>query len=274
LWGGQVFRYIGLLLLSIPFIFPFWWMLTSSFKPASEIFAFPPQLLPATWRWQNFLEVFTFQPFARHYFNSLYIAVLVTGGTILVASLAGYGFARVRFRGSTPLFLLLLSSLMMPAEVTIIPNFQLMKTLNLTNTHVPLIMIPILGGSVAEMFIMRQFFLSLPGEIEEAALIDGLSRLGIFWYIALPLAAPAIGAVAILAFLGSWNSFLAPLVYLSDRNLFTLPLSLASFTDITGSPVWHLQLAATTLSVLPILLVYVLAQRYIIQSFTLSGVKG
>jgi multiple sugar transport system permease protein len=267
--------YASLLLLAVPFVFPFWWMATSSLKSASEVFAFPPTLLPPSWRWHNFVDVFTYQPFARHYFNSLYIAALVTVGTILMSSLAGYAFARIRFAGRTLIFLVLLSTLMMPSEVTIIPNFFLMTFLGWVDTHIPLIVLPIFGANgVVATFLMRQFFLSLPGEIEDAAMIDGLGRFGIFWRIALPIARPALGALAILSFLFSWNLFLEPLVFVNDLNLFTLPLALNNFTDNYGLPIWHLQLAATTLSVIPVLLVYVLAQRQVVESFTISGMKG
>ena len=267
--------YVSLALLSIPFIFPFWWMITSSFKSATEIFTFPPTLLPTTWRWQNFVDVFAYQPFARHYFNSLYIAVIVTAGTIFVSSLAGYAFARIKFRGKTFIFLALLSALMMPTEVTIIPNFFLMSSLGLVDTHIPLILLPVFGANgIVGTFLMRQFFLSLPQEIEDAAMIDGLNRFGTFWRIALPIARPAIGALAILSFLYSWNLFLEPLVFVNDLKLFTLPLSLNNYNDTYGLPIWNLQLAATTLSVIPVLIVYVLAQRQIVESFTLSGVKG
>lgn len=272
---NKLLLYVLLLLLCIPFVFPFWWMVISSFKTPNEIFAYPPSLIPRSWQWQNFVETFRYQPFARHYFNSVYIAVLTTAGTLVVSSLAGYAFARIRFRGDNFLFLLLLSSLMMPLEVTIIPNFFLMKALNLLNTHVPLIIIPVLGGQgVVATFIMRQYFLSLPKEIEDAGTIDGLSRFGIWRHIALPMARSALAAVAILTFLDSWNSFLEPLIYIDDLNLFTLPLSLRNYMDITGLPLYHLQLAATTLSVVPILIIYIVAQRHVINSFALSGVKG
>jgi multiple sugar transport system permease protein len=271
----QLPTYLLLVLLSVPFVFPFLWMLASSLKGQAEIFAFPPQLLPAAPRWENFVEVFRYQPFARHYVNSLYIAVLVTAGTVLVAAMAGYAFARVRFPGRNLVFTLLLAALIMPAEVTIIPNFLLMKQLGLSNSHLPLILLPVLGAEgVIGTFLMRQFFLNLPREIEESAMLDGLGRFGIFWRIALPIAQPAAGALAVLAFLGSWNAFLEPLVFIDDLNLFTLPLSLRNFTDSYGLPVWNLQLAATSLAVLPILLVYIVAQRFIVASFALSGVKG
>ncbi|HET8679026.1 MAG TPA: carbohydrate ABC transporter permease [bacterium] len=250
-------------------------MASGSLKTPAEIFGFPPTLIPDRWNWQNFIEIFRYQPFARQYGNSLYIAALVTLGTLCVSTPAGYAFARIRFRGNTVLFLLLLTTLMMPAEVTIIPNFFLMKFLGLVNTHVPLILLPILGANgVVSTFLIRQFFLSFPQELEDAAMIDGLGRFGVFWYVGVPLVKPALGAVSILTFLYSWNLFLEPLVFINDLRLFTLPLALNNFADAYGVPVWHLQLAATTLSVLPVLAVYVLAQRRIVDSFVLSGMKG
>jgi multiple sugar transport system permease protein len=268
-------RYAVLVLLSVLFGFPFLWMVSGALKSNDELFRSPPVLLPQAWQWHNFVEVFRFQPYAWHYANSLYIAVLVTLGTLLVASLAGYAFARLRFRGSSVVLLVLLSTLMMPAEVTIIPNYLLMRALNLTNTHIPLIVIPILTTSgVLGAVLVRQSMLAIPREIEESARLDGLSYFGVYWRIALPLSGPALSAVAILTFLQSWNQFLEPLIYLNDQHLFTLPLSLRAFTDFSGTPIWNLQLAATTLSVLPILIVYLVAQRAIIESFALSGVKG
>lgn len=270
-----ILKYGLILVLAIPFLFPFWWMFTSSFKTVDEVFAYPPQLLPDEWHFSNFTEVFEFQPFAQHYLNSVYIAVLVTIGTALVTSLSGYAFARIKFRGSSFLFLVLLSSLLMPVEVTIIPNFYLMQRLGWTDSHLPLIVIPILGAQgVSATFIMRQFFLSFPRELEEAAMLDGLGWFGIYWRIAIPIARPILGTVAILSFLYSWNSFLEPLIYIDSREKFTLPLSLQGFTDSYGLPLWHLQLAATTLSVIPILIVYIVAQKQIVDSFAQSGIKG
>jgi multiple sugar transport system permease protein len=274
-WLWNLSWYVLLLLLSIPFVFPFWWMITSSLKTAAEVFAFPPTLLPPSWQWSNFVDVFTFQPFARQYFNSLYIAVAVTVLTILLSAMAGYAFARIRFPARNVIFLLLLSALMMPSEVTIIPNFFLFSFLGWLDSHVPLILLPVFGANgVVGTFLMRQFFVQLPSALEDAAMIDGLGRHGIFWRIALPLARPMMAALAILSFLYSWNLFLEPLVFINTQELFTLPLALSSFTDNYGLPIWHLQLAATTLAVVPVLVIYVLAQRHVVQSFTMSGVKG
>ncbi|MFX4227183.1 MAG: carbohydrate ABC transporter permease [Porticoccaceae bacterium] len=267
--------YLMLAIASVPFIFPLLWMLSASFKGPAEIFATPPTLMPDTMRWSNFVEVFSYQPFARQYVNSLYIAVLVSGLTLFFASLAGYALARIRFAGSGLLLLLLISALMMPEEVTIIPNFFLMRELGLMNTHAPLVLLPVFGSQgVLATFLMRQYFMALPKELEEAAYLDGLSRFGVWWKIAIPLSRPALAAVGIITFLNSWNLFLEPLVFLSDVRLFTLPLALANFTDAYGLPLWHLQLAATSLAVIPTLIVYIAAQRQIVESFALSGVKG
>lgn len=270
----QAMWVVSLAILAVPFIFPFLWMISSGFKSAAEIFG-QPSLVPRQWRWTNFVEVFEYQPFARQYFNSLYIAGLVTGLTLVLSSLAGYALARMRFAGAGLLMLFLVSALMVPEEVTIIPNFFFMRWLGLMDTHAPLVILPVFGPhGVMATFLMRQYFVALPRELEEAGRMDGLSRLGIWWKIALPMSRPALAAVAIITFLFSWNLFLEPLVFLSSLEKFTLPLALSNFTDPYGAPLWHLQLAATSLAVLPILIVYLIAQRQIIESFAMSGVKG
>ncbi len=265
---------IALLIVAIPFVFPFLWMVSSGFKSVTEIFG-APSLIPRVWRFENFVEVFTYQPFARQYFNSIYIALAVTVLTLVISSLAGYALARMRFAGAGLLMLFLISALMVPEEVTIIPNFFLIKWMGLMDTHWPLILLPTFGPhGVMATFLMRQYFLALPRELEEAGKMDGLSRLGIWWRIALPMSRPALAAVAIITFLFSWNLFLEPLIFLSSLEMFTLPLALSNFTDTYGLPLWYLQLAATTLAVVPILIVYLIAQRQIIESFALSGIKG
>jgi multiple sugar transport system permease protein len=249
-------------------------MIVSSFKSYAEIFQFPPTFLPKIWYFQNYIEAFTFQPFARQYFNSVYIAVVVTIGVLFVSTLSGYAFARIPFPGKSVFFLLLLSSMMMPPEVTIVPNYIFMQTLGLLNTHVPLIVIPILGsGGIVGTFIARQFILCLPSELEDAAMMDGLGRWGIFWKIILPIARPCIAPIAILTFLDSWNSFLQPLIYLNDPKLFTLPVGLRGYTDMYGVPMWGAQMAATTLSVLPVLIVFIIAQQQVVESFAQTGNK-
>ena len=267
--------YIAMVMLAIPFIFPTWWMVTSSLLPINAIFANPPHFWPNSPQWSNYRQVFTLQPFAVQYLNSLYIAIAVTTGTIVVASMAGYAFARIRFRGQNVLFLMVLSGLLIPSEVTIVPLFQMVQQLGLINTQWPLIVIPILGApGVLATFVMRQFFLGIPTELEEAGRVDGLGRFGLFWRIAIPLARPAVAAVAIFTFLNSWNMFLEPLVYLSSKSLFTLPLALTQYTDAYGGHLWNVQLAATTLTALPVLLVFVVAQRQFVEGLAQTGLKG
>ncbi|TIU14132.1 MAG: carbohydrate ABC transporter permease, partial [Mesorhizobium sp.] len=263
---------IALLLLAVPFVFPFLWMISGGFKSTTEIFG-APTLIPRVWRIENFAEVFTYQPFARQYFNSLYIAVTVTVLTLFIASLTGYALARIRFAGAGLLMLFLVIALMVPEEVTIIPNFFLIRAMGLIDTHWPLILLPVFGPQgVMATFLMRQFFLALPRELEEAGKMDGLSRFGIWWAIALPMSRPALAAVAVITFLHSWNLFLEPLIFLSSIEKFTLPLALSNFNDSYGLPLWNLQLAATSLAVVPILIIYLIAQRQIVESFALSGV--
>lgn len=267
--------YALLIVLSVPFVFPFWWMVTSSFKSFTEIFAYPPTLLPNSFALTNYRQVFELQPFARQYWNSFYIATLVTLGTLLFGSLAGYAFARIRFRGSSLLFLLLLSAIMMPSEVTIVPLFNYIQDLGYGNSHIPLIILPMFAGpGITATFMTRQYFLGLPDDLEDAALLDGLNRWGIFWRVAIPLARPVLVAVGILTFLASWNLFLEPLVLITDPELFTLPLALRGYTDPYGQPLWGEQLAATTMSVIPVLAFYVVAQRHVVESFAFSGLKG
>ncbi|MBQ0992733.1 carbohydrate ABC transporter permease [Micromonospora sp. PSH03] len=262
-------------LLAIPFVFPTWWMVTSSFKPVSDIFAFPPSLIPTELSFSAYRRVFELQPFAQQYLNSAYIAAVVTVGTLAVSSLAGYAFARIRFRGQHALFLVVLVGLLIPSEVTIVPLFQMFNSVGMIDTHWPLILVPTLGApSVLATFIMRQFFITLPGELEEAARVDGLGRLATFWRIALPLARPALGAVAIFTFLHSWNLYLEPIVFLSTPEKFTLPQALTQFVDAYGGPMWDVQLSAASMTALPVLVVFVIAQRQFIEGLAHTGLKG
>ncbi|NWF25562.1 carbohydrate ABC transporter permease [Streptomyces sp. PKU-EA00015] len=277
-WGPVVRRsllYALMLALAVPFVLPLLWMASSSLKPISEIFAYPPSLLPGEWRWDNYARIADYQPFGQQYFNSVYIAALVSAGSVMVSAMAGYAFARIRFAGRSIMFVLLLTALLMPSEVVIVPLFRLFSEIGWTDTHWPLILPAVFGGNaVFGTFIMRQFFLGLPAELEESGRLDGLGRFGLFFKIALPLAGPSLSAVALLSFLHSWNSFLEPLVFLRTPELFTLPLALTQIVDAQGSPVWNVQLAAGTLTVIPVLAVFMVAQRWFIKSIVNSGLKG
>jgi len=273
-WRKVVFY--GLLsLLAVPFVFPTWWMITSSFKPINRIFAFPPELWPSDPTLDGYVAAFTVQPFALQYFNSMYIAVLVTAGTMLFSSMAGYAFARIRFRGQGVLFVIVLTGLLIPAEVTIVPLFQMFNAWGMIDTHWPLILVTTFGApSVLATFIMRQYFITLPVELEEAARIDGLGRWRIYWSIALPLSRSALAAVAIFTFLHVWNLYLEPTVYLQTPELFTLPQALTRYTDAYGGEMWNTQLAAATLTALPVLIVFVFAQKQFVEGLAQTGLKG
>jgi multiple sugar transport system permease protein len=271
----QVALYGLMCVLLVPFVFPTWWMVTSSVKPISDIFAFPPDLWPRRFDWSTYQKVFELQPFAQQYWNSAYIAAIVTVGTMIFSSMAGYAFARIRFPGANFLFTVVLLGLLIPSEVTIVPLFQMFLKWGMINTHWPLILVPIFGApSVFATFVMRQFFIALPGELEEAARVDGLGRFKIFWIIALPLAKPALGAVAIFTFLHSWNLYLEPIVFISARNMFTLPQALTQFTDAYGGAMWNIQMAAATMTALPVLAVFIVAQKQFVEGLAHTGLKG
>jgi multiple sugar transport system permease protein len=271
----KVVLYGLLCVLLVPFVFPTWWMVTSSLKPISDIFVFPPQLFPAHPDWSTYRQVFTVQPFAQQYWNSAWIAAVVTAATLAISSMAGYAFARIRFPGANALFIVVLTGLLIPSEVTIVPLFRMFLKLGWVNTHWPLVLIPVFGApSVFATFVMRQFFIALPQELEEAARVDGLGRVKIFRTIALPLARPALASVAIFTFLHSWNLYLEPIVFLSTPSKFTLPQALTQYTDAYGGPMWNIQLAAATLTALPVLIVFVLAQKQFVEGLAHTGLKG
>jgi len=269
----RVWQFFLLIVVAALFVYPFWWMLVNSLNTAAQVFG-KPTFLPRAWRFVNYVEIFKVQPFARHLFNSVLVAIVGTVGNVLVSALSGYGFARLRFPGSNVLFILLLTALMMPIEVIIVPLFFQMLQWGFSDSLVPLMLIPIFGAQGAfSAFMFRQFFVTVPLELEEAAKLDGLSAFGTFWHIMLPVAKPVIASGAILAFLAAWNTYLEPLVFTSSIENYTLPLSLNNFNDSYGEPQWNLQMAATTVSVLPIMIVYLFFQEKVTDAMVNSGLK-
>ncbi len=270
----KVLAVIAMIFVTLLFAYPFWWMLINSLNTAAEVFG-PPALLPKSWRFENYQEIFKVQPFDRHLLNTLLVAGVGTLGNVLVSSLSGYAFARLRFPGRNFLFILLLTALMMPIEVIIVPLFFQMKDWGLSDSLYPLMLIPIFGAQGAfSAFMFRQFFVTIPLELEEAARMDGLSAFGTFRHIMLPIAKPVASSAAILAFLATWNTYLEPLVFTTSLDQYTLPLSLSNFNDSYGEPQWHLQMAATTVSVVPIMIVYLFFQEKVRDAMANSGVKG
>ncbi len=270
----HIFSYLILSIITIIIFAPFLWMVITSFKDSTKVFEFPPQLIPHPFVYQNYIEVFKFQPnFGLYYFNSFYIATLVTFGTAIVASLAGYAFAKIKFPFKSVIFLVLLSSMMIPTEVTAIPLFNWMGKLGWVNTHWPLIIPPILGsGGMFGLFMMRQYYITIPDEMDEAAKIDGCNHFQTFFRIMLPMAAPALASLSLITFLANWNEFFAPLIYLTSDKLFTLPLGLSMFTDQAGTQ-WNLVMVASVLATVPLLLIFFFAQKQFIESIALSGIK-
>lgn len=273
-WRADVLLHYGaLVIVSAVMMLPFLWMISTSLKEPAKIFTFPPELIPSPVRWANYTEVLEKTLFHLFYWNSLYIAATVTVGTVLFASLAGYAFARIPFSGRNAVFLLLLSTMMIPTEVTAIPMFLFMREIGWINTHWPLIVLPIFGaGGVFGVFVMRQFFLGTPKELEEAAMIDGCSRARIYWNIVMPMAKPAVATLVIFTFLTSWNDFFDPLIFINDRKLMTLPLALSLFTDEAGTA-WHHLMSASVMATWPLLIVFFLAQRQFIEGVAMTGLK-
>jgi len=278
-WQSRLMRpgLVGLLIVgAIPLLAPLVWTVSTSLKPEFDVFKLPPTLIPETIRWQNYVDIFELAPFAQQYWNSIYIAAVNVIGTLVVSSLAGYALARLRFPGRGLILPILLMALLLPEEVTIVPLFALMSQLGWVGTHLPLLIEPIFGvPTVVGTFLMRQFFLTLPRDLADAGRVDGLSEFGVFRRVALPLARPALATLAVLTFLGSWNSFLVPLVFTSGVDtLQTLPVALTQYTDTDGTPFFALQMAATTLSIIPVVVVFLFAQRYIVEGIARSGIKG
>ncbi|WP_141500053.1 carbohydrate ABC transporter permease [Paenibacillus luteus] len=265
--------YAVLSVIAFIMLVPFLWMLSTSFKEPQDIFTYPPELIPSTFRFQNYADVFQLIPFHRFYFNSVYIAFLVVVGTVFFASLAGYAFAKIPFKGRNLVFLILLSAMMIPHEVTAIPMFLFMRQLNWIDTHLPIILLPIFGaGGVFGIFVMRQFFITVPTELEEAAMIDGCNRFRIYAQIMLPIAKPGLATLTIFTFVTVWNDFFDPLIFINSRELMTLPLGLSLFTDEVGTS-WHYLMSATVMATVPLLIVFFMAQRRIIEGVAMTGLK-
>jgi multiple sugar transport system permease protein len=257
--------------LAIVMLIPMIWMIITSFETLSETRHFPPILIPSSLQWQNYTAVLQQAPFARWFMNTLIVTVVVVAGNLLFCSLAGYAFARIKFFGRDVVFILVLATLMIPFQVIIIPTFIIVRKLGLIDTLGALI-VPNLAGAFG-IFLLRQFFRSLPIELEEAARIDGASRLGVLFKIVLPLSGPVLATVAVITFLWTWNDFLWPLVTLYSPNNMTLQLGLTTFQGAHSTNT-HLLMAANVMSVLPVLFLFVFAQRFFIRGIATSGLKG
>lgn len=274
---GGVIWYVVVIALGIVFMGPFIWTVGSSLKNPTELFLYPPLIWPAVPNWHNYVEIWTFAPLALFIENSLIAGVLTTVGQTLSAAAVGYGFARFKFPGRDILFLALLSTLIIPQQVTMVPTFLLYKYIGWLDTLLPLWVPAWFGGGAFFIFLMRQFFMTIPRELDAAAEIDGANTVRIFWDILLPLTVPAIAAVAIFAFLWNWNDFLSPLIYLNSEKHFTLPLGLRFFQLAAGSggtPREQLLMAASVVDTLPPIILFFSLQRYFFRGIVMTGIKG
>jgi multiple sugar transport system permease protein/sn-glycerol 3-phosphate transport system permease protein len=271
---GRVLSYLVLGIVSLFMLVPLFWQLATSLKTSADTMRYPPVLISTPPQWENYLTLFERFPVWQYLWNSTLVTSLVIVGTLLSSALAAYGFARLRMPGRDLIFLLLLSTLMLPSIVLIIPQFVLFQRFQWINTYYPLV-VPSFFGSAFSIFLLRQFFLTIPRDLEDAARIDGAGYLRTFAFIIVPLAGPALIAVALYTFVSTWNDFLTPLIYLSDRELYTLPVALRYLQGgIRSRPEYHLLMAGATLAILPCILLFLFAQRWFIQGTVITGVKG
>lgn len=272
--SNSFIRKIGFYLILIAGAFvmliPFIWMISTSLKSTGEIMVFPPEFIPSEPTLDNYKEVTERFPMMRFLWNSLLVAVLTTSGQIIVSAMAGYAFARMQFKGRDKLFLLYLATMMVPAQVTMIPQFIIMREFGWLDSYQALI-IPTMFA-VFGTFLMRQAMLSIPRELEEAAFMDGANHFQVFLNVCVPLIKPTVATLTIFTFMQSWNNFLWPLIVISSRDLATLPLGLSLLQGRWGTD-WGLMMAGVVISVIPILAVYIFAQKYFIQGMTMSGMK-
>lgn len=266
--GIFVLLCFGSMLFSIPLL----WTASTALKTNEQVFAVPPQWIPNPVQWDNFRRAWTELPFPMFVTNTIIITVLSTFGQVFSASLVAYGFARFKFRGKNALFYVLLSTMMLPSQVTMIPVFLMWRKLNLIDTFAPLILPAFFGGGAFTIFLLRQFFLTVPRELDEAAMMDGASPITIWWKILLPLSRPALITVGLFSFLGHWDDFMGPLIYLNSMEKYTVSVGLRLFQDMFGSQL-ELLMAASLIHILPTIVLFFFAQRYFVKGIAMTGLK-
>jgi multiple sugar transport system permease protein len=278
---GRALAQLSLILVCTAAAIPFLWMLSSSFKSGEHVMDYPPQWWPHPFRWQNYWELFHHEKFQFKLWtrNTLIIVVLSVTGTTISSAIVAYGFAKIRFRGRGVLFALMLSTMMIPFPVTMVALFSMFRWvgdhtgIQMLGTFRPL-WVPAWFGSAFFIFLLRQFFLTIPDELSEAARIDGCSELGIFFRVIVPLSRPALTVVALFAFMGTWNDYLGPLIYLQRPEQFTLALGLQNLQSQHGGTPWHTLMAASVLVILPVIILFFLAQKTFIEGIATTGMKG
>lgn len=269
--------YVLAIFLTFLFFGPFLWSISSSLKWPTEIYVFPPKLLPESPRWSNYVTVWTQVPFATFYVNTILITVFSVIGSVVSSTLIAYGFARFEFPGRNVLFIIVIATLILPEEVTLVPRFIMYRELKWLDTFLPLTVPAYFGASAFFIFLLRQFMLTIPRELDEAAEIDGANSLRILLSVLLPVLMPALATMAIFAFLFNWNDFIHPLIYLRSTENYTLSLGLRFFqqaAETGGEPQEPYLMAASLMVTIPPILVFIFAQRYFVRGIVLSGIKG
>lgn len=269
---GKLLGHASLIGCGLFFCLPFFWLVSTSFKELSQIFQLPPIWIPNPIRWQNYPEALGYFPFLNQLRNTLVVALAAVALTLFSSTLVAYSFSRLRWPGRNLCFFLMLSTMMLPYQVTMVPLFIIFRNLKMVNTLWPLIILHAFGVPFF-IFLLRQFFLGLPRELDDAATIDGCTAAGILWRIILPLAKPALATVALFQFLNSWNDFLGPLIYLNDPEKYTLSLGIQVFASTSGVH-WGWMMAVTTVLTVPVVFLFFFTQRTFIQGIALTGIKG
>lgn len=268
----QAGLFVGLGLLALSFLLPFAWMISTSLKPNADTMKLQLELIPHPFRWRNYLDAVRQIPFALYLWNTVWVCVLSTAGTVLSSAMVAYGFAFLRWKGRDSMFILTVATMMIPFPVLMVPLYGVFRSLHMIGTLTPL-WLPAWFGSAWNIFLMRQFFLGIPKDLLDAARIDGCNEWQIFWRIILPLAKPVLVVVGLFSAIYSWNDFLAPLLYLTKQEHYTLSLGLQMYQSKNGGTEWSLLMAASTLVMAPILVLFVAGQRALVRGITMTGVK-
>lgn len=255
-------------------LLPFAWTFSTSLKPPDQVFTFPPQWIPDPIRWANYPEALSIRPFGRWFLNTVLIVGLSTFGILASTSMVAFSFARLRWPGRDILFLVLLATMMLPGQVTLIPTFILFREFGWVNSYWPLILPPFLARNAFYVFLLRQFYMTIPLDLDDAARLDGANNFQIYWRIILPMSKPALAVAGIMFAQFKWKEFLGPLIYLNNPDLYTIALGLKSFIGRDGDTDWHLMMAANIVFMIPLIVVFFFLQKYFIQGIVVTGVKG
>lgn len=268
----RTIAYTIVMIMAVAYIFPLYWLVVTALKTDVEIFQQPPPIFPPDPQWQNFGASTTYIPFWRYMWNTIAISGLTVLGTVLSCTFIAYGFARIQWPGRNILFLIYLSTIMLPSQVTLIPLYLIFRDLGWVGTFLPLV-VPHFFGSALYVFLLRQFLLTIPQELSDAARIDGASELGILWHVMIPLMRPALAVVALFTFVQTYRDFLGPLIYLQNQQDWTISLGLKLFQNMYGAQ-WQLMMAASTLAMLPTIVLFFFTQKTFVRGIALTGLKG